>query len=477
MSAASSIIAEPSPSPAMNALLDFLDARARAAAPVADLAAFERALREKTRAVECEATARELERFDIDVPELLVDGVSHHRVLRSETEYSSSAGLVRVLRTLYRAAGAQTAICPMELRAGIVEGFWTSHAAELAVWSVAHLTPRESAELFERMGGMAPSRAALDRLPKALSTKWEAERPHFERAVRSGEAVESAAVAIAISLDGVQMPMKDGERARKREAAAAQGKQTRGPAGYREAGCGTVSFYDKDGQQLSTVRVARMPEAGKATLKQMLAEEVAAVLAQRPDLRVVKLADGAKDNWRYLSERYPGGIDVVDFFHAAEHLHVALEAAYGVGRAKTAEEYERLRHALRWHKRGAGEVITAIKRLAERFPRRAVLARELGYFRSNRHRMKYAEVAAKGLPIGSGVVEASCKTLVSERMKRSGMRWLDAGGQAILTLRSLIQSDRFDAAWPLLASRYKADVTLPQNVVPFPGSTRGSASV
>lgn len=477
MSATPSIIAEPSPSPAMEALLEFLDARARADAPVDDLGAFERELREKTRAVECEATARELARFDLDVPAVLVDGVAHHRVLRSESEYLSSAGPVRVRRTLYRASGAQTAVCPLELRAGIVEGFWTSHAAELAAWGVAHLTPREVCELFSRMGAMAPSRPALDRLPKALSSKWEAERPLFELAVRSGEHVDPAAVAIAVSLDGVQMPMKDGERARKREAAAAEGRQTRGPAGYREAGCGTVSFYDKDGEQLTTVRAARMPEAGKATLKQMLAEEVAAALAQRPGLRVVKLADGAKDNWRYLSEQYPGGVEVVDFFHAAEHLHAALEAAYGVGSTKTAEEYERLRHALRWHRRGAGEVITAIERLRERFPRRRVLARELGYFRGNRHRMKYAEVAAEGLPIGSGVVEASCKTLVSERMKRSGMRWLEAGGQAILTLRSLIQSDRFDAAWPLLANRYKAEITLPENVVAFPASPRPAASV
>ncbi len=477
MSATLSIVADSSPSPAMDSLLDFLASRARADAPVDDLAAFERELREKTRAVECEATARELERFDLDVPELLVDGVAHHRVLRSETEYLSSAGPARVLRTLYRASGAATAVCPLELRAGVVEGFWTSHAAELAAWSVAHLTPRESAELFDRLGGMAPSRAALDRLPRALSSTWEAERHDFEAAVRSGEEVDPAAVAIAVSLDGVQMPMKDGGRAQKREAAAAEGKPTRGPAGYREAGCGTVSFYDEDGEQLTTVRVARMPEAGKATLKQMLSEEVAAALAQRPDLRVVKLADGAKDNWRYLSEQYPGGVEVVDFFHAAEHLHAALEAAYGVGSTKTAQEYERLRHALRWHRRGVGEVISAIRRLRERFPRRRVLARELGYFRGNRHRMKYAEVAAEGLPIGSGVVEASCKTLVSERMKRSGMRWLEAGGQAIQTLRSLIQSDRFDASWPLLANRYKAEITLPKNVVAFPSSTRASASV
>ena len=74
---------------------------------------------------------------------------------------------------------------------------------------------------------------------------------------------------------------------------------------------------------------------------------------------------------------------------------------------------------------------------------------------------------SKGLPIGSGVVEAACKTLVTERLKRSGMRWGPRGGQAILTLRSLVQSRRFDHAWTLLAHSYRTPVSCPDNVVPL----------
>lgn len=81
--------------------------------------------------------------------------------------------------------------------------------------------------------------------------------------------------------------------------------------------------------------------------------------------------------------------------------------------------------------------------------------------------MRYADLVAAGLPIGTGVTEAACKTLATQRLKCSGMSWGDEGGQAILTLRSLIQSDRFDAAWQLLASRYKRDVTIPDNVIPL----------
>lgn len=477
MSASPTVIADSTTSSAMDRLAHFVTARRQATEPVADLAAFERELRLKVAELEQEVIAAELERFDLDVPELVVDGVAHRRVLRSHQTYLSSAGPVRVSRTLYRARGQRRALAPLELRAGIVEGFWTERAAELGAWAVAHLVPGEAHELFERVGHMQPSRSALDRLPKALSARWEAKRVEFEASCREQEQVPEEAQVMVVSLDGVQVPMQDAGGAARRQQARQEGKHSSGPAGFREASCATVSFYDREGEQISTVRVARMPEGGKRTLKQMLTAEVEAALSERPALRLVKLADGARDNWTYLSEQLPEGVELVDFYHAAEHLSAALEAAYGVRSARTRSEYERLRHALRWHRRGAGEVAGALARLAEAFPRRRLIAREAAYFRANRRRMRYAECAAQGLPIGSGVVEAACKTLVAERMKRSGQRWLERGGQAILTLRSLIQSDRFDLAWPLLARAYRSEVKLPDKVIAFPTSPPNQASV
>jgi hypothetical protein len=81
--------------------------------------------------------------------------------------------------------------------------------------------------------------------------------------------------------------------------------------------------------------------------------------------------------------------------------------------------------------------------------------------------MRYADLRAQNLPIGSGVVEAACKTLVSQRLKRSGMRWCHTGGQAILTFRALCQSEHFERAWPLLVKRYQRDVRLPPKVIAF----------
>jgi hypothetical protein len=451
---------------AMDQLQDFLRQRREAHGPVADLDAFEQELHRRFVAAEREALGQELARFDLDVPTLEVAGERYHRVLRCATTYTSAVGPVRVERSLYRQGhGGGRAVCPLELRAGIMEGSWTPWAAKQATWVVAHLTPQEGEELFGLLGNMTPSKSTLDRLPKQLSVHWEAQRPTFEATLRHQETIPAEAVAMAVSLDGVMAPMKDGQRHAKRAQARATGKAPSGPAGYQEVGCATVSYYDRHGERLCTRRMARMPEPNKATLKGQLTAEVMGALIQRPDLRVVKVADGAPDNWSYLSETLPVGIEVLDFYHAAEHLDAALGAAYGEGTPPYQERVETLSTVLRDEPQGVDKVMGALCRLRTRYPRRQAIHTALAYFRDHRHRMCYADLRAQNLPIGSGVVEAACKTLVSQRLKRSGMRWRVAGGQAILTFRALCQSERFERAWPLLVETYKQSVTLPRNVI------------
>ena len=451
----------------MDQLQDFLRQRRDAHEPVEDLNAFEQELHRLFVAAEREALGQELSRFDLDVPTIEVAGERYHRVLRCATTYTSAVGPVRVERSLYRRPHGEHALCPLELRAGIIEGSWTPLAAKQATWVVAHLTPKEGAELFDLLGTMTPSKSTLDRLPKALSVHWEAQRPHFEATLRQQEAIPTEAVAMAVSLDGVMAPMKDGERHAKRQRARAQGQLPSGPGGYQEVGCATVSYYDRNGVRLCTRRMARMPEANKATLKRQLTAEVMGASIQRPDLRVVKVADGASDNWSYLSEVLPVGQEVLDFYHAAEHLGAALGAAYGEDTAKYQERLETLSAVLRDAPEGVDTVMGALGRLRTRYPRRQAIHKALAYFREHRHRMRYSDLWAQNLPIGSGVVEAACKTLVSQRLKRSGMRWRTAGGQAILTFRALCQSERFERAWSLLSETYKRSVTLPRKVIAF----------
>ena len=97
--------------------------------------------------------------------------------------------------------------------------------------------------------------------------------------------------------------------------------------------------------------------------------------------------------------------------------------------------------------------------------RRHARTLELAYFRKHRKRMRYMELQSKGLMIGSGVVEAACKTLVTQRLKQSGMRWSVSGAQAILPPRGWDQSDRFDEAWALIAEVPRGAVARDEDAV------------
>lgn len=430
--------------------------------------AFEREVRKRFSEAEREFIGEELERLDVTLPEVVIDGVRHRRVVSGRGEYMTAAGPVIVRRHRYRAVGTNSeSECPLERRAGIVEGFFTPLAARMGLWAVTHLTPAESESLFHELGGMKPSRSTLDRLPKGVSEKWEARRKEWENALRTQEEAVVGAAVLAVSLDGVMAPMKNGQREARREQSLQEGKQTRGPAGYREVGCGCVSHYDENGERLRTVRNARMPESKKQTLKRQLVAEVDHAFRQAPNLRLVKVADGALDNWDFLAKDLPPGVEVVDFYHAAEHLKRAFDHAYGEASAKSRASFAEYRHVLLEVVGGVEKVIRTLTYHHKRKPRCGPLMQELGYFRRNRSRMDYARLRAQNLPIGSGVVEATCKTLVTQRMKRSGQRWSTDGGQAILTFRALAQSDRFDAAWQKVSAEYRREVCVPANVVPI----------
>ena len=138
--------------------------------------------------------------------------------------------------------------------------------------------------------------------------------------------------------------------------------------------------------------------------------------------------------------------EVIDFWHACEHLQTASDHAVAPG------WFEKYREILRHDPRGVAKVIRALRHLrdAAAAPDRAET--ELAFFRKHRHRMRYHALKEEGIAIGSGVVEAANKTLVTQRMKRSGMRWRIIGGQAVLTFRALIKSGRFERAWKALIS-------------------------
>lgn len=461
-------------SPAMQRLGQFVSARRQAwALGPPEFERFERELHEHVLAIERECLGAELARYDVTAEEIEVAGVVYRPALTSPETYLTAAGPVTVTRQLYRPAGrGSKSVCPLELRAGIIAGYFTPRAARQAAFVTAHLTPGESEAVFDELQGMQPSRSNLDRLPKALSPRWEAQRQAWEAALRAQETVPPEAAVLALSVDGVMAPMKGGDHRPKR---AQPGKHASGPAGNREVGCGTVVLYNAHRERLQTVRYGRMPEHKKVTLQRQLAAEAASILALRPDLLRVRLADGAEDNWRLLAEverNLPAppqpSPEIVDFYHACDHLKEGCDAAWGESTARGKAEFERLKTLLQEAEDGADQVIRVLKyqRDRARGRKRERLDTQLTYFRNQRPRMHYADYLRRGLPIASGVMEAACKTLVTQRMKRSGMAWTPTGGQAILTFRSLIQSNRWSSAWALLSADFRQTVAVRQTQRP-----------
>ena len=192
-----------------------------------------------------------------------------------------------------------------------------------------------------------------------------------------------------------------------------------------------------------------MPESGKLTLKAQLASEVAHIRRARPEIGIVAIADGAADNWTFLETLSPE-TEVIDFWHACEHLQTASDHAVAPGWFREVPRDPPSRSP--WRRQGDPGAAPPSRCRRCAGPGRGPSG-ELAFFRKHRHRLRYHALKEEGIAIGSGVVEAANKTLVTQRMKRSGMRWRIVGGQAVLTFRALIKSGRFERARKALIQR------------------------
>jgi hypothetical protein len=152
---------------------------------------------------------------------------------------------------------------------------------------------------------------------------------------------------------------------------------------------------------------------------------------------VVFLADGAHNNWDLQATNFPDSVGILDFYHASEHLAAYCHLFDEESVAQ--ESYRRLRECLY-----NGEILELLARLRAALPRtkdKQAALKEINYFRNNRERMHYEEYREKGYPIGSGMVEGSCKYVVCRRFKGSGMRWKRADNESVLKVRLAIIND------------------------------------
>jgi hypothetical protein len=161
--------------------------------------------------------------------------------------------------------------------------------------------------------------------------------------------------------------------------------------------------------------------------------------------KVVVIADGARYNWEIASLHFPGCIEIVDLYHAREHLYTLCALLFP-------ESHALMRAKLRWltllDEGKGGKIIERVERLLPaRGERRKQVLKEIAYFKGNASRMRYGEYRKQGLFVGSGVVEAGCKTIISKRLKQSGMQWTVRGANSITALRSTYLSGRWEEFW------------------------------
>lgn len=160
---------------------------------------------------------------------------------------------------------------------------------------------------------------------------------------------------------------------------------------------------------------------------------------------VVVLGDGAHWIWNMADDHFGARTEIVDFYHASEHVWVAAKALYGEGTRKANSWAECQIDKL--YEKGPKPLLRSLRRAKAPNDQAAeIIRRERGYFSSNASRMDYPAFLKRGLPIGSGAIESAARHLVQDRLKRPGARWSSDGAAAVLAVRCRLSSNRSLAA-------------------------------
>lgn len=375
-----------------------------------------------------QALTRELlQAKEVAPPRVEYEGQRYYRKAATPGVYQTPYGAVVVERHLYQSSAGGATICPLEQACQLRFGSATPRLAELASFKLASQTAREVEEDFARCQGLTLSDTYLRELGEQVG---QLARTRVGGWQLEGPALPAPVTTIATGVDGTTMPIV-GEA-------------------YKEAMCGTIALYDVEGTRLHTEYLGTMPETGKATFATRLTTRMAQVLARQPHVRHVCLGDGAQWNWDFFATHYPDAIWVLDFYHAATHLHTVATLLFGMG-ASAEAYYERWRTTLLEEPNGVATLLRSLIYYRNRTaltPRAAqAVETELNYFRTHAAQMQYATFRAAHLPIGSGVTEAGCKELIKARFCRSGMRWKRPTGAPLLQLRAIRLSQYWDSFW------------------------------
>jgi hypothetical protein len=296
------------------------------------------------------------------------------------------------------------------------------------------------------LAGVVVSTKAVERISEVVGVAAEAANEAEREALRTGTVQPSPAThRLYIEMDGTGVP------AVPKETQGRAGKAADKTAKTREAklGCVFTQFhFDAEGWPVrdpdSTTYVGAI-ETAEQFGPRLHAEAVRRGLTAATT--AIVLGDGAPWIWNRAEEHFPGAVQIVDLYHAREHLEAVGRLAFGSGSAAGQAWVGARRDEL---DDGDVDVIIAqIRKLpAPSDPHRQdELRKEAEYFETNKLRMCYKYFRARGFFVGSGVVEAGCKTVIGQRLKQSGMRWTVAGANAVIALRCRLLGNRWEDLW------------------------------
>lgn len=426
-------------------VLEIAEELSRGGLTPGNLRRFEHKLHETLGEFGRKAETAVLEAADVETGAIDYAGLRHYWKYKGPQEYQCLFGKIQVRRSVYQANGERT-LCPLEVNGGIVHHHLTPAAAEFVAYATAHMVPGEVERFCRKWQYLQPCETVIKQVAGEVGEMAEDLEEHYEEEIqkREGPPPEETKI-VTVSRDATCVNTRED--------------------GWRQAQVGAITFYaestevDEDGDpvrnRLRTTYVAQMPEKASETFNPKFEQEVEHALGGlNSSVEIVCLADGAASNWSYFKAhpRLKYAVHVNDFYHAAEHLSAVSQALFGQGTPEAERWFEKYRGVLKNEDGGVAKVIRSIRYFRSTRKIRGkdqlkTIREALRYFTRNRSRMNYAEYRRRGLPIGSGVVEAACKTVIGHRFKRAGMRWSIPGGQSILNLRVAVLSQRWEAFW------------------------------
>lgn len=301
---------------------------------------------------------------------------------------------------------------------------------------------RDLAEL----AGVVVQTKAVERISEAVGVAAEAANQAERVALDTGTGPPvPTAARLYVALDGTGVP------AVSKDTQGRAGKAADGKAKTREAKLGCVftqTSFDAEGWPVrdpdATTYVGAI-ETAEAFGPRLHAEAVRRGLQRTTT--VIVLGDGAPWIWNLAETRFPAAVHIVDLYHAREHLEAVGRFAFGSG-SETGKAWV----AARRDELDDGDVdviIAEIRQLpASRDPTvQDEVRKEAEYFETNKLRMCYKYFRGRGFFVGSGVVEAGCKTVIGHRLKQSGMRWTVGGANAVIALRCRLLGNRWEDLW------------------------------